>query len=66
MDYLPSTKASAATVAAGVASAYLTSVDWDALLIAVVTLVLSYLVPERNPSPSARSVVLAEGTNPTA
>lgn len=50
--HLPSTKVAVGTMAAGVLSAWLSAVDWQALVIAVVTLVVSYLAPELNPSPS--------------
>ena len=53
IQHLPSTKVAVGTVSAGVLSAYLAGIDWEALVVAVVTLVLSYVVPELNPPPSA-------------
>lgn len=50
---LPSTKVTVATLTTGGMAAWLAGVDWESLIIAVVTLVLSYLVPEANPAPSS-------------
>lgn len=50
---LPSAKVAVATITAGAATALLDDVDWPALIVAVITLIVSYMFPEVNPAPSS-------------